>query len=346
MEVLSLTEKLEAWVLDLTPEDKNVVQVLEDGLKFGAISVPGGTAGAADGFEEVKGVTDYLNTFGVTVTERIRAQFQPLFDPASEPLSDEVLAINEFIEDHAGYSLYDPQLAVAEAVKRQLTVRKCAIIKAECGSGKTKIGSAALGALHGLWARQHQSNTSEKSFGLVMCPSHITKKWVREIAETLPNTYGMVVRSITDLNKLYTLYEMGDKSVYAVFSKERARDGYMRYPAVRWNKRQRAFLCPDSFLLECATPLWAPVNRDRKLPWVKIGDYGWVYRDFAAAHLERTKAEGIWNQINAIVEHPDGHFPVKGAVRRFPLSTYIKKKLRGRVDGLSEKEYIRNGGNP
>ena len=137
MEVLSLTEKLEAWVLDLTPEDKNVVQVLEDGLKFGAISVPGGMSGATDGFEEVKGVTDYLNTFGVTVAERIRTQFQPLFDPASEPLSDEVLAINEFIEDHAGYSLYDPQLAVAEAVKRQLTVRKCAIIKAECGSGKS-----------------------------------------------------------------------------------------------------------------------------------------------------------------------------------------------------------------
>ena len=366
MEVLSLTEKLDAWVLDLTPEDKNVVQVLEDGLQSGAISVPGGMSGATDGFEEVKGVTDYLNTFGVTVAERIRTQFQPLFDPASEPLSDEVLAINEFIEDHAGYSLYDPQLAVAEAVKRQLTIRKCAIIKAECGSGKTKIGSTALGALHGLWARQHQSSTSEKSFGIVMCPSHITKKWVREIAETLPNTYGMVVRSITDLNKLYTLYEMGDKSVYAVFSKERARDGYMRYPAVRWNRRQKAFLCPDCrkpiqmdysndgtkdmvnadqfFFLnenkknhkcpECGTPLWVPVNGDRKLPWVKIGEYGWVYRSKAKAHLERTKSESIWNQINAIVENPDGHFPTKGAVRRFPLSTYIKKKLRGRVGGF------------
>ncbi len=366
MNVLSLTEKLDAWVLDLTPEDKNVVQVLEDGLKTGAIRVPGGIPGASDGFETVNGVTDYLGAFGVTVAKRIRSQFQPLFDPASEPLSDEVLAINEFIEDHAGYSLYDPQLAVAEAVKRQLTVKKCAIIKAECGSGKTKIGSTALGALHGLWARQHHGSTSGKTFGIVMCPSHITKKWVREIAETLPNTYGMVVRSIADLNKLYSLYEMGDKSVYAVFSKERARDGYMRYPAVRWNKRQHAFLCPDCrkpiemdfskdgtkyrvnadqfyFLNEskknhkcpeCGSSLWAPVNGDRKLPWVKIGGYGWVYRDKAAAHLERTKSESIWSQINAIVENPNGHFPTRGAARRFPLSTYIKKKLRGRVDGF------------
>jgi hypothetical protein len=57
----------------------------------------------------------------------------------------------------------------------------------------------------------------------------------------------MVVRGITDLNRLYSLYESGDKSVYAVFSKERARDGYMRYPAVRWNKRRKAFLCPDCY---------------------------------------------------------------------------------------------------
>ena len=58
-----------------------------------------------------------------------------------------------------------------------------------------------------------------------MCPSHVTRKWVREIGETLPDTYAMVVHSITELDRLYTLYEQGDKSVYAVFSKERARDG-------------------------------------------------------------------------------------------------------------------------
>ena len=367
LEVLSLTEKLDAWVLDLKPEDKNVVQILEDGLKSGAISVPGATPGAPDGFEEVNSVTGYLNAFGVTVAERIRNQFLPLFDPATEPLSEEVLAINEFIEDHAGYSLYDPQLAVAEAVKRALTMKKCAIIRAECGSGKTKIGSTALGALHGLWASQHQGNTAEKkSFGLVMCPSHITKKWVREIAETLPETYGMVVRSITDLDRLYAMYERGDKSVYAVFSKERARDGYMRYPAVTWNKRQRAFLCPDCrkpiemdysmdgtryrvnadqfFFLnenrknhkceECGSRLWTPVNGERKISWVKIGEYGWVYRYQAKAHLERTKSETIRDQIETIIRNPDGHFPTKGACRRFPLSTYIKKKLRGRIGGF------------
>ena len=141
------------------------------------------------------------------------------------------------------------QLAVAEAVKRQLDRKGAALIIAECGSGKTKIGSTALGALYGLWASQRKSGAT-KTFNLVMCPSHITKKWVREIGETLPNTFAMVVKSITDLERLYAMYQTGDKSVYAVFSKEKARDGYMRYPAITWNQRKRAFLCPD-----CGKPL-------------------------------------------------------------------------------------------
>ena len=365
LEVISQKERIDAWVLRLAAEDKNVVEVLEEGLKAGFIQIPGAVPGAPDGFDEVSNVTGYLNTFGVTVADRIRNQFMPLFDPASEPLSDEVLSINDFITQHAGYSLYDAQLAVAEAVKRQLDRRQTALIIAECGSGKTKIGSTALGALHGLWAAQKRYGKG-KSFGIVMCPSHVTKKWVREIGETLPDTYAMVVHNITDLNRLYSMYEQGDKSVYAVFSKERARDGYMRYPAVRWNRRRRAFLCPDCdtaiemeisedgtrytvpadqffFLKEhkknhvcpnCGAPLWSAVNPDRQTDWVKIGEYGWVYRYGAAAHLKRTKSERIVDQLLKIEQDPDGFYPVRGAQRRYPLSTYIKKKLHGKISGF------------
>ena len=226
----------------------------------------------------------------------------------------------------------------------------------------SKIGSTALGALHGLWAAQ-RGRGAEKSFGIVMCPSHVTRKWVREIGETLPDTYAMVVHSITDLDRLYALYEQGDKSVYAVFSKERARDGYMRYPAVRWNERRRAFLCPDcdaviemkisedgthytvpadQFFFQrehkknhvcpkCGTPLWSAVNPDRRMEWVKIGEYGWVHRYGAEAHLQRTKNAHVCDQLAQIAQDPDGYYPVRGAQRRYPLSTYIKKKLHGGI---------------
>lgn len=165
LKVFSLHEKLDAWTLELLPDDKNIVDVLEQGLKDGKISIPGAVPNSPDGFDGVETVTSYLNTFGVTVAERIRNQFEPLFDPASEPLSEEVLAVNDYIQEQAGYSLYDAQLAVAEAVKRQLDRRNAAFIVAECGSGKTKIGSTALGALHGLMAAQRRQGTS-KTFNL------------------------------------------------------------------------------------------------------------------------------------------------------------------------------------
>ena len=88
LEVFSLKEKLDAFVLNLKPEDANVVEILEDGLKSGAIAIPGTVPGQPDGFDGVENVTGYLNTFGTTVAQRIRGQFKPLFDPAAEPLSE------------------------------------------------------------------------------------------------------------------------------------------------------------------------------------------------------------------------------------------------------------------
>lgn len=361
--VFSLKEKLDAYVLKLKPQDANVVEVLEDGLKSGQIAIPGAVPGQPDGFDDVENVTGYLNTFGATVAQRIRAQFQPLFDPASEPLSEEVLAVNDCIQAKAGYSLYDAQLAVAEATKRQLDRKKVALIVAECGSGKSKIGSTALGALQGMHAAASRRG---KTFNLVMAPSHVTKKWVREIGETLPDTFAMVVKSITDFDRLYSLYEAGDKSVYAVFSKEKARDGYMRYPAVTYNRREKGYLCPDCgepvemvisedgiqytvnadqfyFMREhwgnhacrsCGAPLWSAINPGREIPWAKITNYGWVYRSRAGQHRNRTENETVLAQLEEIAAQPEGYWPVKGACRRYSLSTYIKKKYRGRIDGF------------
>lgn len=361
LEVLSLREKLDAFVLSLKPEDANVVEILESGLKSGAIAIPGAVPGQPDGFDGVENVTGYLNTFGATVAQRIREQFKPLFDPATEPLSEEVLAVNDFIQEKAGYSLYDAQLAVAEAVKRQLKRKKTALIVAECGSGKTKIGATALGALQGMHAAHSKRS---KTFNLVMAPSHVTKKWVREISETLPNTFAMVVKSITDFDRLYRAYEAGDKNVYAVFSKEKARDGYMRYPAVAYDRRARGFRCPDcgkvvqmtisddgtkyevnadQFYFQrehrgnhtcaaCGSQLWSAINPGKPIKWAKIAEYGWVYREQAMRHKDRTKNQRILSRLEEIAANSGGYEPVQGACRRYALSTYIKKKYRGRID--------------
>lgn len=357
--VISVKEKLDAWVLFCANEDANIVEVVEDGLRSGAISIPG-TVSDPNGFDQVENVTGYLNTFGVTVAQRIRNQFVPLFDPSKDHLSLEVLTINEYIREHAGYPLYDAQLAVAESVMRQLKKDKYAFIVAECGSGKSKIGATALAAAHA--ARVGQ----QKTFNIILCPSHITGKWVRELGETLPNSYGVVVHSITEFDKLYRIYEKGDKSVYAIISKEKARDGYMKRPAAIWSQRQKAFICPECeqpievpaidgcvhymekvdqlfFRKEtsknhkcarCGEPLWTAATPSAKSTWVKVGEYGWVYRYRAWEHFDNTKNEAVLQRLREIRENPDAHYPTVGACRRYPLSSYIKRMYKGRIDGL------------
>ena len=369
--VVSVHEKLDAWVMQCESEDKNIVSVVEDGLKSGAIKIPGEVRNP-NGFDGVNNVTAYLNTFGVTVAERIRSQFEPLFDPAAEPLSKEVTDINDYVREHAGYPLYDAQLAVAESVRRQLQKDKCAFIVAECGSGKSKIGSVAMtAALHSL------HHAERKTFNVILSPSHVAKKWVREIAETLPDTFGYVVHSITEFNELYKLYEQGDKSVCAIISKEKARDGYMKRPAVIQRHRKNeigewsdVYLCPDcgctievplsadqpDYLVpakqlhfrrenrknhkcpECGALLWTAVNPDEKSDWVKIGGYGWVYRYRAWEHYEHTKNAAVREKLHEIEQNPDARFRTVGACRRYPLSSYIKRMYAGKIDCLIADE--------
>ncbi len=280
LHVRSLSRKLEAWLLRCDKQDQNIVAVMEDGLKSGEITIPGSKPGLSP-LDEIRSVTEYLNTFGVSVAERIKNLFVPLFDPATESLSPEVLAINQYIQEHAGYPLYDAQLAVAEAIKRQLERSKVGLIVAECGAGKSKIGAASIASVAaGLHARQRLDNKA-KTFNIILCPSHVTGKWVRELEETVPNAFAAVVHTPTELDLLYGMYDRGSKNCYAVISKEKARDGYMRAPAVihrSWdrealpvdrnpplhegadtegNPHNSVFCCPD-----CGSVVMAKITKD------------------------------------------------------------------------------------
>ncbi len=392
LRVKSISRKMEAWLLRCEEKDKNIVAVLEDGLRSGAIVIPGSTPGLSP-LDELKSVTGYLNTFVVTVAERIKKLFVPLFDPAKEPLSPEVLAINQYVRDHAGYSLYDAQLAVTEAVKRQLQRGKVGLIVAECGSGKTKLGTVAIAsAAAGLYA-QKKSAGLFKTFNVVLCPSHVTKKWVREVEETVPNTFAAVVHSIQKFDHLYQMYERGTKSCFVILSKEKARDDYMRAPLVlywQWNREglqidrktplpdcgavnerpdTPVFCCPECgtavmanisrdgtvyripanslfFRREhrenhkceaCGASLWTALNPSawgRQKTWAKIGDYGFVYRPLIDEHIRKAKSEALKEKLGDLSMTPGAVSAARGANRAFPLSSYIKRKYKGRIYGL------------
>ena len=368
LKVYSLGRQFEAWHMNIAEDEREVAQVLEDGLKSGQISIPGNQKGNLAVFQNISTFTQYLQEFGSLIADRIKKCFPPRFNPAEETVSPQITEINDCVRQHAGYSLFDAQLGAAEALKRQLESDKMALLVAECGTGKTKIGSTAL------YAYQHSDpkrRVYDKAFNVVICPSHITGKWVREIHETIPNSYARHVTTMAEVDALYTYYQQKNKTVYCVLSKETARNGYMRKPGVVWDPVRKGFACPhcgyiqemelitdsvhctvkaDStfFLNEnsknhrcqnktCNAILWTMLNTKDLAPernaWVRIGSYGFIHRKFAWQAYNGCKSAAAQEKIAEVVENPNGVFPAPGAYDRYPLSSYIKKRIR-RIDGL------------
>lgn len=300
------------------------------------------------------------------IADRIKTCFPPKYNPAEEPISDKLKEVNQFIIKNAGYSLFDAQLGAAEALRRQLEDNKLALLVAECGTGKTKIGSAAL------YAYQHSNQrrkTHKKAFNVVICPSHITKKWVRELQETIPNCIAQHAECMADIDRLYEIYQKEEQTVYCIISKENARNGYMSEPSVYWNSIKKGFLCPKcgniqemsvfdsetsytvnadaSFFRNensknhkcqfCGETLWGVLNPNNLNPkhseWVRIGGYGYIHRRFSEAALVNCKNKDHIGKIEEVYNNPNGIFPARGAYIRYPLSAYLKRRVR-RIDAL------------
>jgi hypothetical protein len=213
LKVWSPSRPFAAYHLEVSEDETEIAQVLEDGLKSGEISIPN----AKTDFPEIETFSQYLKVFGKDIANRIKSSFTPLFDPENDDLCNSLKTVNNFIENHAGYTLYPAQLAVSEGAKRILDRDNAALIVAECGSGKSKIGAAAL-----------HSHQGKKSFNAIICPSHLCKKWVRELEETLPDTLAFIIRSPTEAQNAYEIFKQDSKTVYCIISKEKARDGYSK----------------------------------------------------------------------------------------------------------------------
>ena len=231
--------ELSAWYIETDEEESNIAQILNDGLKNGDISIPNANPDRSV-FDGITGFTDYLGRFGKEIAQRIKDLFQPLFNPETESVCDELLEANKHIYEHTGYSLYDAQLAGAESLKRQLEKDRLGVLVASCGTGKTKIGATAL------YAYQNSNGRRGKhKINVITCPSHVAQKWVRELYETVPDCIAQVVSSISDVDRCFEQYKTSDKTVFMVVSKESARNGYLKRPNAIWSKSKKAFICPD-----------------------------------------------------------------------------------------------------
>jgi len=126
LEMISSHAQFDVWKLLMSKDEQNIIEIVEHGLETGQISIPGECT-EANAFEKVTSVSAYLNRFGKSIAGKIQGQFMPLFDPSKESVSKEILEVNAYIQEQAGYGLYDAQLAVSEAIMRSLRKNKTAL---------------------------------------------------------------------------------------------------------------------------------------------------------------------------------------------------------------------------
>ena len=153
----------------------------------------------------------FIDTFKDAIARKVVEFYPPLYRPSENGCKLPRL-------------LRTPLGAQADAIRGaalSLEAHRGTTVVGEMGTGKTFIGAAAA----------HMAGCQRV---LILCPPHLTKKWKREIEQTVPFARAAIVTSITDLERLRLL--IGSGPLFAVMSRERAKLSYRWKAAVieRW----------------------------------------------------------------------------------------------------------------
>jgi superfamily II DNA or RNA helicase len=227
-----------------------LIAIVSNGLRCGAININGrNTVSPLMG--DLTGLDQYLSSFGEILASRIQTSFVPKFIPGESEYDPRV---NDYDDScySAGIEMFEAQKAVVQASVNNLNKNKVTFVIGEMGSGKTLLGSGITYAHHG-----KNGLTS-----VILCPSHLTNKWKREVERLVPNGRGYILKSMDDIFELDSKIRNRDKkeNTYLIMSKESAKFGYEYRPAallstrLAVNRTEKVFVCP-----ECGQPLMKEV---------------------------------------------------------------------------------------
>ena len=242
---------------------------------------------------------EFIDTYRDAITERVIASYPPIYSPASDQRPMPRL-------------LRSPLGAQEDAIRGaalSLNSQRGTTVVGEMGTGKTFIGTAAA----------HLAGFRRV---LVLCPPHLTRKWKREIEETIPTARAVIVSSITDLEQLQRLTTVGP--LYAVMSRERAKLSYRWRPstierlAVSDGKLARDKETGEPIRIPCCPDCFAQVVDRHGVP-------------LAETALKRRKLQ--CTECGSTLWQADPTGP-----KRFPLADYVKLRMRGFFDLLIADE--------
>ena len=244
-------------------------------------------------------LTGFIEKFKDAIAQRVVESYPPLYRPSENGGKLPRL-------------LRTPMGAQADAIRGaalSLRTHRGTTVVGEMGTGKTFIGAAAA----------HMAGFQRI---LVLCPPHLTKKWKREVEQTVPFARAAIVTSITDLEKLRL--SVGSGPLFVVMSRERAKLSYRWKAAViqRWavskGRLVRDEETGEPFRVPCCTDCTAQIVDKDGVP-------------LTDADLNRRKR--VCEQCGAPLWQADS-----SSLRRYPLSDYVKHRMKGFFDLLVTDE--------
>ncbi len=238
---------------------------------------------------------EFIDSYREAIARRVVESYPPLYRPSENGRK-------------LPHLLRTPLGAQEDAIRGaalSLRTHRGTTVVGEMGTGKTFIGAAAA----------HMAGFRRI---LILCPPHLTKKWKREVEQTVPYARAAIVTSITDLERLRLSVGIGP--LFAVMSRERAKLSYRWEAAVvlRWasaaGRLVRDEETGEPFRVPCCPDCTAQiVDRDG----VPLTDAGLSRRKRTCESC----GSPLWQADNS-------------GPRRYPLSDYVKHRMRGFFDLL------------
>ena len=240
-------------------------------------------------------LSEFIDTYRDAIAQRVVESYPPRYRPSENGRPLPAL-------------LRTPLGAQADAIRGaalSLDTHRGTTVVGEMGTGKTFIGASAA----------HLAGFKRV---LVLCPPHLTRKWKREVEETVPDARAVIVASITDLERLRLSH--GPGPLFAVMSRERAKLSYRWLPAVveRWATADGR-LVRDEETLE---PFRVPCCPDCHAQIVDKDGVPLTQRDLA-------RRKRTCDECGTALWQADRSGP-----KRYPLADYVKHHLRGFFDLL------------
>ena len=235
-------------------------------------------------------LAQFIDTYKEAIAQRVVESYPPLYRP-----SENGHGLPQLIRSPLG-----AQADAIRGVTLSLKAHQGTNLVGEMGTGKTFIGASAA------YAAGFQRV-------LVLTPPHLTRKWKREVEETVPEARVAIVASITDLERLRL--STGPGPLFAIMSRERAKLSYRWHAAYteRWATSRGGLIRDEEtgepFRVPCC-PICASQIVDKDGVPLTAEEMGRKRR--ACAHC----GSALWQA------DPKGP-------KRYPLADYIKKRMKG-----------------